>query len=304
MSTHIEGIVAAPFTPMKADGSVNLNAVGPMAELLARSGVVGAFVCGSTGEGVSLTVDERMAVAERWAAVAPPGFKVIVHIGHTSVEVCKVLAAHAQRIGACATGLMGPYYFRPRTIDDLVFFCAEVASAQELPLYYYHIPSLTGVDLPMIDFLSVAIDSIPNLAGVKFTHSNLMDFALCTAFEDGRFDILFGTDELLLCGLALGARGAIGSTYNFAAPLYVRLIEGFRSRNFETARSLQMKSIELVRLLVASAGAYHTAAKAIMGLLGVECGPPRPPLPTITDEQLRSLRTGLDRIGFFDFCCR
>jgi N-acetylneuraminate lyase len=304
MSTHIEGLVAAPFTPMNPDGRVNLDAVAPMAELLARSGVVGAFVCGSTGEGVSLTVDERMAVAERWAAVAPPGFKVIVHIGHTSVEVCKALAAHAQRVGVCATGLMGPYYFRPRTIDDLVLFCAEVASAQELPLYYYHIPSLTGVDLPMIDFLSVAIDSIPNLAGVKFTHSNLMDFALCAAFEGGRFDILFGTDELLLCGLALGARGAIGSTYNFAAPLYVRLIEAFGSGDLDAARRLQMKSIELVRLLVGSAGTYHTAAKAVMGLLGVECGPPRPPLPAITDEQLRSLRTGLDRIGFFEFCCR
>jgi N-acetylneuraminate lyase len=301
---HTEGLVAAPFTPLHEDRSLNLEPIGPYAALLHRSGVVGAFVCGSTGEGVSLTTEERMRVAERWAADAPSGLKVIVHVGHTSIGDCRALAAHAQRIGAWATGAMAPYYFKPRTVEALAAFCAEVASAQDLPLYYYHIPVLTGVDLPMIDFLQAAADRVPNLAGIKFTHPNLMDYSLCRAFDGGRFDMLFGTDEMLLPALSMGARGAIGSTYNFAAPLYRRIIEAFGSGDIPTARALQMKSIELIRFVASVAGSYHTAAKAIMGLLGVPCGPLRTPLPNITDEQLRALREGLERIGFFEYCCR
>ena len=304
MSTHIEGLVAAPFTPLKPDRSLNLDAIGPYAELLHRNGVVGGFVCGSTGEGVSLTTDERMQVAARWAQDAPEGFRVIVHVGHTSAQECRALAVHAQQVGAWATGAMGPYYFKPRTMDALVGFCAEVASAQDLPFYYYHIPVLTGVGLPMIEFLRRAADVIPNLAGIKYTHSDLMDYALCRAFDGGRFDVLFGTDEMLLAALAMGARGAIGSSYNFAAPLYNRIIAAFDEGDLLTARALQMKSIELIRLVASAAGSYHTAAKATMGLLGVECGPLRLPLPTITPSELSALRAGLEEIGFAEFRCR
>ncbi len=303
MSDHIEGLVAAPFTPLNPDHSLNLDAIGPYAELLHRNGVVGAFICGSTGEGVSLTTAERMQVAARWAQDAPPDLKVIVHVGHTCTEDSRALAAHAQQVGAWATGAMGPYYFRPRAAEALVGFCAEIASAQDLPFYYYHIPVLTGVDLPMIDFLRQAAGRIPNLAGIKFTNPNLMDYALCQAYDGGRFDVLFGTDEMLLAALAMGARGAIGSSYNFAAPLYNRLIAAFDQGDLATARTLQMKSIELIRLVVSVAGSYHTAAKAIMGLLGVECGPLRAPLPSIAPGGLSALRDGLEGLGFADFCC-
>jgi N-acetylneuraminate lyase len=304
MPNHLAGLIAAPFTPLTAAGGLNLDAVGPYAELLHRNGVVGGFVCGSTGEGVSLTTAERMQVAERWAHDAPAGFRVLVHVGHTSVEDCRALAQHAQRIGAWATGAMAPFYFKPRTVASLVGFCAQVASAQELPFYYYHIPALTGVSLPMIDFLEQAAPAIPNLAGIKYTHSDLMDYALCREFDGGRFDLLFGTDEMLLAALAMGVRGAIGSSYNFAAPLYNRVIAAFDAGDLVSARALQLRSIRLIRLVAGVAGSYHTAAKAIMGLLGVDCGPLRAPLPNITSAEFAALRTGLEELDFDSMRCR
>ncbi|MGQ9730432.1 MAG: dihydrodipicolinate synthase family protein [Candidatus Zipacnadales bacterium] len=304
MTEHIKGLIAAPFTPFHSDGSLNLDAIGPLAELLHRNGVVGGFVCGSTGEGVSLTREERMAVAERWAKDAPPGFRVIVHVGDTSAATAKALAVHAQRVGVWATGAVGPYYLRPSSVEQLVRFCAEIASAQEIPFYYYHIPSLTRIEFKMIDFLTLAADCIPNLAGIKFTGADLMDFELCRAFDDGRFDILYGTDEMLLAALAFGARGAIGSTYNFAAPLYLRLMDAFSAGDLESARALQRRSIDLIRLFTSVADSYHAAAKAVMGIVGVECGPTRPPLPTLTAEQLSALRVGLDQLDFLDYSSR
>lgn len=107
-------------------------------------------------------------------------------------------------------------------------FCAGIAvAAPKLPLYYNQIPTMTGVSLPCADFLAAARDRIPNLAGVKFTYENLMDYLACVEFPEGRYDACFGRDEILLAGLSLGAAGAIGSTHNYAAPIYLRLMEAF-----------------------------------------------------------------------------
>src|SRR5512137_362417 len=108
-SRFLTGLVAAPHTPMHADGSVNLDAIEKQAARLVADGVTAAFVCGSTGEGVSLTSEERRRVAERWReAIRTRPLKLIVHTGHNSVAEAKALAAHAQESGAHAVGLMAP----------------------------------------------------------------------------------------------------------------------------------------------------------------------------------------------------
>ena len=219
------GLIAAPFTPMRADGAINLDAVEPYACWLEHNHVAGAFVCGTTGEGASLTIDERRQLAERWVTTAPPGIRVIVHVGHTSLADCRALAAHAQSIGADSIACLAPFFFQPAGVEGLVTWCELVAAAAPaLPFYYYHMPSMTGVSVKVSTFLRLASRRIPNLAGVKFTFEDLDDFRQGLEIEDGRFDMLFGRDELLLSALKLGARGAVGSTYNCAAPLYHALI--------------------------------------------------------------------------------
>jgi len=300
---HITGLVAAPFTAFHEDGSLNLEKVDDQAASLAASGVSGGFVCGTTGESLSLTVEERQQVAERWMAAAPEDFAVIVHVGHDSLAESRALAAHAQRIGARAIGAMPPCFFRPATLSDLVAWCAEVAAAApELPFYYYHIPSMTGVNFPIAEFLEAAADRIPTLAGVKFTYENLMDFLRCVRLAGGRYDLLFGRDEILLAGLALGARGAVGSTYNFAAPLYLRLIEAFEAGALAAARAEQARAAEMIAVLLRYGGI--PAFKAVMKMIRLDCGPVRPPLRDLTAEQRHALHADLELVGFFDYCSR
>jgi N-acetylneuraminate lyase len=301
----LEGLIAAPVTPMRPDGSVNLDVIPRQAELLHRNGVNGAFVCGTTGESLSLTTRERMDIAERWVTTAPGDLKVIVHVGHTSLQTGKHLAAHSQQIGAWGNAAMGPCFFMPQRLEDLVAFCAEMAAAApSLPFYYYHMPSMTGVNFPMVDFLEAAAETIPNLAGIKYTYEDLMDFELCRRLDGGRFDMLFGRDEILICSLALGCRGAVGSTYNIAAPLYLRLIEAVQAGDMETGRLLQGKAIEFIRLLNRTATPSFVATKAVMKMIGVDCGPVRLPLRSPSREECESLRAGLERIGFFDYCSK
>lgn len=303
MVPRSEGVIAAAYTPMGPDGALNLDVVPSLAALLARNGVRGAFIGGSTGEGPSLTVDERNALTEAWTACAPPGFRVLVHIGHTSVEAARQLGAKAEECGAAATGLVAPFYFRPEGLDALIHFVARVAEAQEVPIYYYHIPALTGVNLDVAAFIEQAAEAIPNFAGVKYTSSDLYGFELARQAAGGRYDLLYGCDEMLLCALVLGCRAAIGSTYGFAAPLYTRLIEAFDRGDLDEARDLQRRSMHLVRLLSGFPGAVIGAGKAIMGMLGVDCGPPRPPIAGPTAVEIAELERALRGIGFPDYCC-
>lgn len=301
--TPLTGLVAAPYTPFHADGSLNLPVIDQLAASLVANGVTGAFVCGTTGEGVSLTVEERQQVAERWQQAAGSQLRVIVHVGHTSLADARSLAAHAEKIGAHGVGCLAPFFFKPATIEDLAGFCAEVAAAAPaLPFYYYQIPSMTGVSLSAADFLRAAAPRIPNLAGVKFTFENLMDFAECVRLEGGRYDIVFGRDEILVAGLALGARGAIGSTYNFLAPIFHEVIAAFEKGDLARAREKQAAANAIIKIFIRYGGL--PAGKAIMKIIGLDCGPTRLPLHSLSEKQAASMREELEAAGFFQLCSR
>ena len=272
---RLKGLVAAPFTPFKNNGDLDLKKIEKLAASLMLNKVIGAFVCGTTGEGVSMTTNERIRVAEQWQACAGSKLRVIVHVGHTALGDSRELAAHAQKIGASAIGCMAPYCFKPSTAEELVAFCAEVAAAApNLPFYYYHIPCVTGVTIPAFEFLKVAASRIQNFAGIKFTHENLMDFAACVRFDGGRYDVLFGRDEMLLAGLSLGAQGAIGSTFNYAAPVYQRLLAAFRRGDLAAAQSEQARANAMIAVLIRYGG-MPPAGKTFMKLIGLDCGPTR-----------------------------
>ena len=304
MNEHLTGLIAAPHTPMHADGSLNLDVIAAQAQCLIDNGVKAAFVCGSTGEGISLSTSERVQVAERWKDVVAGALPIIVHAGHHSLTEARALAEHAQsRIGARAIASLAPSYFKPERVEDLVSFCAEVASAApETPFYYYHQPGNSGVSFSMVEFLKIAAERIPSLAGLKYSHGDMMDFGRCLDYAEGGFNILFGVDEVLLAALSLGGRGAIGSTYNFAAPLYHDIIKEFEAGNMPAAQAAQARARELVAVLEEFGG--MPAIKAAMKVIGIDCGPCRLPIRTLSDEQYEQFHIRLEEIGFFSYCCK
>lgn len=300
MTIKLHGLVAATHTPFDADGQLNLRAVEKQAEHLLRHGVRMAFLAGSTGESHSLTVEERLLLAQRWAdVIRGSDLRFVVHVGSNCLADARRLAAQAQSLGAAAIAALAPSYFKPRTLDALVACCAEIAgAAPALPFYFYDIPVLTGVHFSMPDFLALGDARIPTLAGIKFTNADLMAYQKCLHVQDGRFDIPWGLDEYLLAALALGAVGGVGSSYNFAASIYQRMIAAFQRGDLATARAEQFRSVQLLELLAGYG--YLSAAKAVMGFLGVEVGPARLPNANLTAEQRTQLRIDLETLGCFD----
>jgi N-acetylneuraminate lyase len=295
------GLVAAVHTPFRADGSLHLDRIEAQAAHLRAHGIEIAFVGGSTGESQSLSVEERREIARRWAEVAPGhGLAVVIQVGANCLADARALAAQAEELGAVAISALAPSYFKPPDVDTLVACCAEVAAAApRTPFYFYDIPSLTGVNLPMPEFLERAPARIPTLVGMKFTSPDLAAYQLCLRAGNGAFDVPYGVDEWLLAALVLGARGGVGSTYNFAAPLYHRMLRALETSDLAAARAEQLRSAELVAVL--NGFGYMAAAKAVMGMLGVDVGPPRLPHVALDPGRVARLRRRLEALGFFDW---
>lgn len=297
----LSGLIAAPFTPLRSDGALNLPMIDRLARSLAANSVSGAFVCGTTGEGSSLTSDERRAVAERWAKVKPAKLKLIVHVGHNSQAESCALARHAGSLKADAIATLAPSFFKPTRLEDLIAWCAQVAeAAPRTPFYYYHMPAMTGVDFQMVDFLPAARKAIPTFSGIKFTHENLMDYGRTVVRAEDQQAVLFGRDEILLSGLVLGARGAVGSTYNYMAPIYNKLMAYYASGELAGAHAQQIRSMEIIAIMVKHGGL--SAGKAIMKMIGLDCGPTRAPLRTLSIKQESALRSELRKADFFHAC--
>lgn len=299
MSHHIQGLIAAPFTPLKGDGNLNFAVIERYAKQLKGDGVKGVFVCGTTGEGLSLTMDERKLLLEEWLRHQEPDFKVISHVGSTALLQSAELARHAAKKGAFAVSTMGPPYFQPKQVEELIGYCYEIArEAPGIPFYYYHIPDISGVRLSMPVFLKKGLEVIPNLQGIKFTDHNLMELQQCMMVGEGRMEVLLGYDEALLGGLALGIQAAIGSTYNFMAPVYYRIMSCFANGDYRRAQQLQRYAVKVVEIMQKYKG-WVVAGKAIQSLCGIDCGPCRLPLPSISGEKLQRLRSDLQGIDFF-----
>lgn len=299
---RINGHIAAPFTPLNNDGAINLAPIGDYADLLHRNHLDGVFVCGSSGEGGLLTKEERMQIAENWIKVAGDRLKVIVHTGGTNIIDQQALAAHGQEIGAYAISAMSPMFLGPKRVKELGDFCKTVSSAApELPFYFYNAPGLNGINLPMLELLDYVDGLIPNFGGIKYTHDNMYEFDQCFRFQNGKYEMLHGLDETYLSGLAYGCKSGIGGTYNHCYGLYGNMRKAFEAGDLNTARELQHQSHLFVNVLIRYRGNI-VGGKRMMKFLGIDCGPNRQPLQTISDAEEKAMKKELEDIGFFEYC--
>jgi len=297
---HLTGLIVAAHTPFDSDGELNLGVVPRIVDHHIASGISAIYAVGSTGEGVSLRAAERMATAEAYVTAAAGRLPVIVQVGSNSLAESRDLAAHAADCGAYAVSANAPSYFKIDTVSGLIDAMAQIASAaDDLPFYHYYIPRFTGSEVDMLDFLERGARAIPNLVGLKYTDLKVHEYQACLNLDGGRFDILWGCDEMLLSALVVGATAGVGSTYNIAAPLYRRIIDAFQAGDLETARKWQLCSAKLVRVLVAHN--LHPSIKAVMGMLGIDVGGCRLPLGGLDEAAKADLRNGLDAIGFFEW---
>ena len=229
----IKGLCAAPFTPFMASGEVDYEAVERHATELVAQGVTSLFVNGTTGEGYCLSTAERKALLERWVGVSAGRFSVIAMVGAEALPDMLELAAHAATTGASAVSYQPSVFFKPEGIPSLLSLMDLVSSsAPGLPLYYYHLLGKTGVSVRcdlMLDAVAAAQaqGKLRCFRGIKYSDADLHILANCIHGNARAFDIAYGKDEQMLGALAMGAKGFVGSTYNYSGRASNKVIEAF-----------------------------------------------------------------------------
>jgi N-acetylneuraminate lyase len=277
---------------MQADGSIDIPAIAPMLAHLVDQGVDGLFALGTTGEGRQLTDGERRAVAE--AVLAEAGdVPVIIHVGHNSMVAAAELAAHAASHGAAGISISPPSFHAVTTVESLIACYQGVCAAvPELPVYHYHIPSLSGCTVQPSAFLAAAATALPNLRGIKFTDESMMEVQRCQQVAEGRFQVGFGRDEQVVAALPYGVDWFIGSTYSVITPWFRELMAAFAAGDLVAARAHQQRVVDLVAIMQCHQGG-PAVLKAMLAALGVPCGQARPPLPHYGQAELAAIASEL-----------
>jgi|TARA_B110000305_G_C19454323_1_gene649913 N-acetylneuraminate lyase len=293
-------LIAATYTPLKEDSSINLELIPTYSDFLQRNNVSGVFVNGTTGDFTSLTVDERKLIINEWATKRNENFTVINHVGHTSLKIAKELTIHsAEKVDGISA--LPPFYFKPRSLQSLLDYCKEIAAcAPNLPFYYYHIPILTGANFSMIEFLELADEQIPNLGGIKFSNNDIIGLRQCYNFKAGKYAVFYGVDEMFLSSLPYGIKGWVGSTYNHLAPLYHKIYEAFNKGDISLASELQDKSVQFVQMLDALGG-FNGVGKSFMKIVGIDCGPSRYPHTTLSNKDLLEVKTQFEELNIMSY---
>lgn len=296
-------ILPAVFTPMYDDGTVRYEQVDQLYQRCVDSGFTGIFLNGTTGECMSLSVIERKKLVERWVACRSNNqnaqFSVFVHVGSANLYEAADMAAHAQTKGADGIAMVPTFYFRPKTLSDLIEQCQYVAAAApDTPFYYYNIPSMTGVNFSLTAFVEQASHAIPSFAGLKNSFNDLVDYQQCLHYRNGKYTMYWGTDEVFMMVYAAGNRHYVGSTYNFMGNIYFQMLDAYHAGNLEKLGSLEAQATEIYSIM----NEYNSliAGKEIMRHIGVDCGPVRRPLKSLKSSESRSLIERLRKTSFFE----
>lgn len=297
---RLEGLITAVMTPYDSEGGLNLTVVPALAAYLRKTGVKGVFVGGTTGDSLSLTLAERKALTQAWALQAAlNNLTMIVHVGAEALGDATELARHAAEFGVSALGAMPSVFFKPATEQALALWLKRIgAAAPSLPLYYYHIPSMTGVTFHMLDLIqAVEAVGVPQFAGVKFTGlyepQCWMDFERCRAYKEGRYDVYCGREEMTMQALSVGTKGFIGSQFNFAADVYRHIAAAWPN----TSRALRVQALaqDLLTSWSAAVPPGVDGGRMVLHYAGVPIGPPRlPNLPPDT-ATVKKMSDNLDK---------
>ena len=289
-----EGIIPALLTPFASDGSISVPMLRKLVAYELEKGSRGFFVCGSAGEGVYMTPEERKQVVEIVVSECAGQATIIAHVGAMSTDESVALAKDARVAGADAVASMPPLVFKqpwPAVIKHI----QAITEASELPTYYYHLPIITNVNVTA-DEVAEMVAAIPSLVGLKYSSPDL--FLLWGVLERPKREIhaLYGCDQQLYHGLMAGACGGIGSTYNYQIENFVGLYDAVKRGDHAEALKYQDKVNKVVEVLFKHGGNRATE-KAMMTLRGYDVGPARRPNLPFPSERIPDLRRDMEQLG-------
>jgi N-acetylneuraminate lyase len=280
-----KGIFIAFYAPYDDNGEISAERAVKAAQFYKDAGVKGLYLCGSSGEGFLLSVEERKIVTEAVCKQFKDDLTIIVHIGAAATRDSVELAKHAEKCGAHALSAVPcVYYHLPESGIELNW--NTMIDATNLPFIIYNIPMFTGYDLTL-NLLRKMIKN-PKVIGVKNTTMNAFIIEQFKKTGGENFVVFNGPDEQFLAGRIMGAEAGIGGTYGVMPELYVRMENFFRQGKIKEAQAIQIKINDVI-VDLQTFNCLYSATKEVLRLRGVNVGKVRAPMmPLSEDEKIRA----------------
>jgi len=283
-SRGIRGIYSALVTPMHPDESVNFTALEQIIEIELSDGVEGFYCCGSSGEGLLLSLEERKKIVETVIKKVRGRVPVIAHIGTIRTHDVIDLAQHAANVGVDAVSMIPPYYYKFSMEEIVEYYEAVIHAVPGLPLVLYNIPQFTGISFSKENAKRLLDNEA--VMGIKHTSNDL--YALERMQKAYPNKVYFnGFDEIFLSALCAGADAAIGTTVNLYASTFKRIRDAFEIGDIDTGRKLQ--ALTNMRVESLSKVGIFNAVKYGVSYRGVDCGSCRAPFKQLSSKDRQEL---------------
>ncbi|MBR2868934.1 MAG: N-acetylneuraminate lyase [Clostridia bacterium] len=275
----MKGIFTALLTPFKDDYSINEASLKKLVEFNLEKGINGFYVGGSTGEGLIMTTEERKEVFRIVKEAAGDKVPLIAHCGSISTDEAISMAKTAEALGYDAVSAVAPLYYG-FSFPAIRKYYDDIVSSVNIPMVVYNFPGGSGVTFTADYAAEMFKDE--RYMGIKHTSNDLYTLHQFKQKIDRPVTIFNGFDEMCLGGLAMGADGAIGSTYNFMGDKFIKIFEAFNAGDMATAQAIQTEANEIIAEMIKYT--VLPCEKAIMTHLGIDCGPCRRPFLPLTKE--------------------
>lgn len=278
----MKGLFPAPVTPYKSDGSINPGLLETLMRRNITEGASGFFAGGSSAECFLLTESERIAVFEAACALGKET-TIIAHVGAVSTGEAIRYAKAAKGFGAQYISAIPPFYYGFSNRQIARFFY-DVANAVNMPLMIYNFPGNTGKSFNLKDPDIRGLICSDAVWGIKHTDYNLFQLERIRSLNP-KLVIMNGYDETMTAGLALGAVGSVGSTFNVMLPHYMKIYNACRQGQGEQKKAmiLQEKANNIMEAFC-NAGLI-SSIKYVLTCQGIDVGIPRKPFEPLTHEQ-------------------
>lgn len=291
MEKVFTGIHSAIFSIYDEQLNVKTEAVSKLVDYQLLNGVKGFYVGGNTGECSVLPAKTRKQMLEAVVEANKGRGQIMAHIGATHFNETKELVDHANAQEIDAIASLPPALHKYYSTVEILEYYKWLAKESKYPVYAYITPVLNGDPVAFADELA----KIENVQGIKLTIPNYFAFGQVMAKYKGELNILNGPDETMICGLAVGADGAIGTTYNILPKLAVGIYDDFMAGDICGAREKQNKLNDMIKI-----GLKLGNFKCMLALLGFDIGYTVFPRKMPNEKDMQALKADLEKIGVFD----
>ena len=285
-----KGVIPAVLTVFDKEENIDEVGMRQLVSFLIEKGVNGLYLTGSTGEGFTMTSEERKKVVKIVIDETAGRVPVVVHVGAIGTKISIDLAKHAESVGADGISSVPPFYWKFNE-NQIIKYYEDIANSCSIPMIVYNVPLVGLLGMNAIKRLA----KIENVKGIKYTALSQYEITQIKDEVGEEFLVYSGADEMAMSGLIAGADGIVGSFYNIMPELFINIYDAVKNKDLDEAQRLQKQAVEVI-MYALQLPSFYAGMKVILKWMGINAGYCRRPFENLTEEDEVKFKEGFKKL--------